>query len=104
MVTALHSQLDLVRDFVNTFDLETGVDAISSPDELALWLSEQGLVDDLIEPTRTEHTDALAVREAIRDLLLANNAVAADTQAAAEIIQTPQTRPPLNVKPAALIK
>ena len=39
MVTVLHSQLDLVRAYVNTFDFETGIDAISSPDELAAWFS-----------------------------------------------------------------
>jgi predicted RNA-binding Zn ribbon-like protein len=87
MVTALHSQLDLVRDFVNTFDLETGLDAISSPDELATWLSEQGLVDDLVEPTEKEHADTLAVREAIRDLLLANNGVPADTERASRTLE-----------------
>jgi len=37
MVTDLHTQLDLVRDYVNTLDLETGIDRISSPDELAMW-------------------------------------------------------------------
>ena len=87
MVTALHSQLDLVRDFVNTFDLETGLDAISAPDELATWLSGQGLVDDLVEPTEKEHADALAVREAIRDLLLANNGVRADTETASRTLE-----------------
>ncbi|MFL5915319.1 MAG: CGNR zinc finger domain-containing protein [Gaiellaceae bacterium] len=87
MVTALHSQLDLVRDYVNTLDFETGIDAISSPDELAMWFSEQGLVDDLVEPTEKEHADALAVREAIRDLLLANNGVAADTEAASQTLE-----------------
>ena len=35
MVTVLHTQLDLVRDFVNTLDFETGIDTIASPDELA---------------------------------------------------------------------
>jgi len=75
MVTALHTQLDLVRDYVNTLDLETGIDRISTPDELAMWFSEQGLTDDLVEPTDEEHTDALAVREAIRELLLVNNGV-----------------------------
>ena len=66
MVTTLHTQLDLVRDYVNTFDLETGIDTIATPDELATWLSEQGLVDDLVEPTDQEVEDARAVREAIR--------------------------------------
>ena len=87
MVTVLHTRLDLVRDFVNTLDFETGIDTISSPDELAMWFSEQGLVEDLVEPTEKEHADAIAVREAIRDLLLANNGVAADADAASQTLE-----------------
>jgi predicted RNA-binding Zn ribbon-like protein len=87
MVTDLHTQLDLVRDYVNTLDLETGIDRISSPDELAMWFSEQGLVHDLVEPTDDELTEALAVREAIRELLLANNGVEADAAAASKTLE-----------------
>jgi predicted RNA-binding Zn ribbon-like protein len=87
MVTTLESRLDLIRDYVNTFDFETGVDTIASPDELATWLSEQGLVDDLVEPDVREHADALAVREAIRELLLANNGAAADAGAASKTLE-----------------
>jgi predicted RNA-binding Zn ribbon-like protein len=87
MVTDLHTQLDLVRDYVNTLDFETGIDRISSPDELATWFSEEGLVDDIVEPTDEEHADALAVREAIRQLLLANNGVEADTAAASKTLE-----------------
>ena len=87
MVTDLHSQLDLVRDYVNTLDFETGIDRISAPDELGAWFSEEGLVDDLVEPTKQEHTDALAVREAIRDILLANNGVDADTESASQTLE-----------------
>ena len=79
MVTTLHSQLDLVRDYVNTFDLETGIDTIATPDELATWFSEQGLVDAMVEPTDEEVADAAAVREAIRELLLVNNGGATDS-------------------------
>ncbi len=86
MVTTLHSRLDLVSDFVNTLDLETGVDRIASPEELAEWLSEEGLVDDLVEPSAAEHADAVAVREAIRELLLAHNGVDADTTAASRAL------------------
>src|SRR5579875_3579703 len=57
-------QLDLVCEYVNTLDLETGVDRLGTPDELATWFSEQGLVDDLVEPSAPEHAEALAVREA----------------------------------------
>jgi predicted RNA-binding Zn ribbon-like protein len=87
MVTDLYTRLDLVRDYVNTLDLETGIDRVSSPDDLAMWLSEQGLVDDLVEPSDEEVTDALAVREAIRELLLANNGVPADTHAASKTLE-----------------
>jgi predicted RNA-binding Zn ribbon-like protein len=87
MVTDLHSRLDLVRDYVNTFDFETGIDQISSPDELATWFSEQGLVDDLVEPTAQEHKEALALREAIRNLLLANNGVSVDAEAASRTLE-----------------
>jgi predicted RNA-binding Zn ribbon-like protein len=98
MVTDLHTQLDLVRDFVNTLDFETGIDRISSSDELAMWFSEQGLVDDLVEPTELEHADALAVREAIRDLLLANNGVEADAAAASKTLEEAGRKAHLGVR------
>lgn len=87
MVTTLHSNLDLVRNFVNTLDLETGVDAVATPDELAAWLSDNGLVDDLVEPTAKEHADALAVREAIRELLLEHNGCECDTTGASATLE-----------------
>ena len=98
MVTTLHTQLDLVRDYVNTFDLETGIDTIATPDDLAMWLSEQGLVDDLVEPTEQEVEDARAVREAIRELLLANNGVEADAGAASKTLEEAGRKARLGVR------
>ena len=98
MVTDFHTQLNLVRDFVNTFDLETGIDTISTPDELAGWFSEQGLVDDLVEPTGREVGDALAVREAIRELLLANNGIEADTVKASKTLEEAGRKARLGVR------
>ncbi len=98
MVTDLHTQLDLVRDFVNTFDLETGIDEIATRDELATWFSEQGLVDDLVEPTGQEHEDALAVREAIRELLLTHNGLEADAAAASKTLEEAGRRAHLGVR------
>lgn len=98
MVTDLHTQLDLVRDYVNTLDFETGIDTISSADELATWFSEQGLVDDLVEPTEEDLADALAVREAIRELLLANNGVEADAEAASKTLETAGRKAHLGVR------
>jgi len=98
MVTTLHTQLDLVRDFVNTLDFETGIDRIATPDELAMWYSEQGLVDDLVEPTEQELADALAVREAIRELLLANNGVVADATTASKTLEEAGRKAHLGVR------
>ena len=98
MVTTLHSRLDLVRDFVNTLDIETGVDRIATPDELAEWFSEEGLVDDLVEPSTREHADALAAREAIRQLLLAHNGVDADTGAASQALDEAGRKAHLGVR------
>jgi predicted RNA-binding Zn ribbon-like protein len=98
MVTTLHSRLDLVRDFVNTYDFETGIDTIATPDELAMWLSEQGLVDDLIEPTESELAEAVAVREAIRELLLANNGIEADSAAASKTLEEAGRKARLGVR------
>ena len=98
MVTTLHTRLDLVRDFVNTLDYETEIDSIATPDELAMWLSEQGLVDDLVEPTDQEVIDAHAVREAIRELLLANNGVEADPGAASKTLEEAGRKAGLGVR------
>lgn len=98
MVTTLHSQLDLVRDYVNTFDFETGIDTIATSDELAMWFSEQGLVDDLVEPTDEEVADARAVREAIRELLLANNGVDANDDAASKTLEEAGRKAHLGVR------
>jgi predicted RNA-binding Zn ribbon-like protein len=98
MVTVLHTQLDLVRDYVNTLDFETGIDTIAAPDELATWFSEQGLVDDFVEPSDEEVADALAVREAIRELLLANNGVDADAAGASKTLEEAGRKAHLGVR------
>ena len=87
MVTDSLTRLNLVRDFVNTLDLETGVDAIGTPQQLASWLSDNGLVDDLVQPSKAEHGDALAVREAIRELLLEHNGCECNTTAASATLE-----------------
>jgi predicted RNA-binding Zn ribbon-like protein len=87
MVTDLQTQLDLVRDYVNTRDFEIDIDLFASPEDLAQWFSEQGLVGDLVEPTDDELADAIAVREAIRDLLFANNGIETDTDSASKTLE-----------------
>jgi predicted RNA-binding Zn ribbon-like protein len=98
MVTTLQTGLDLIRDFVNTVDLETGVDSIATADELAAWLSDNHLVDDLVEPSKAELAETLAVREAIRELLLEHNGCDCDTTAASTILEDAGRRAKLAVR------
>ncbi len=80
-------RIDLVMEFVNTLDLETGADTISTPDELGTWLADNELVDDVVEPTEHELTEARRVREAVRELLLAHNDKGIDTDAACNTLE-----------------
>jgi predicted RNA-binding Zn ribbon-like protein len=81
-------ELELVRRFVNTFDLETGEEELPTAEALGAWLDEHG---DEAEPAPSEADLARAIRfrEALRALLLANNGrplpghAAADLEAAA---------------------
>jgi predicted RNA-binding Zn ribbon-like protein len=65
--------LELVQGFVNTLDLEDGRDDLPGPAALGAWLAEYGLMGTGEPVTGSEHEQALAVREALRAVLLANN-------------------------------
>ncbi|MDP9247712.1 MAG: CGNR zinc finger domain-containing protein [Candidatus Dormibacteraeota bacterium] len=77
--TALR-KLDVVRDFVNTLDLEENKEGIATPAQLGAWLGGRGLISEG-SITTEEYRLAVETRETIRRLLLANNggeAAAAD--------------------------
>jgi predicted RNA-binding Zn ribbon-like protein len=66
--------LELVRELVNTLEVESETDALSSPRALADWLRTHGLLQGgTASPGDLEA--ARALREAIRALLLENNGV-----------------------------
>jgi len=81
MVTSAPDDLAVLEDYVNTWDLESDEDEFAGPVELAAWLVEH----DLAEPGEAFDQDdlarAIAVREALRALLLANNGGELDTAA-----------------------
>src|SRR5215204_410253 len=67
-------ELELVRRFVNTRDVEEGTDELEGLEALLGWFVGVGLLDD--EEASADERDlqrALALREGIRSLLLANN-------------------------------
>jgi predicted RNA-binding Zn ribbon-like protein len=74
-------ELELVRAFVNTLDVEEGVDELDSPHTLATWLRGRGLMRGGTS-TQADLVRARRVREGIRALLLANNGVSARKEAA----------------------
>lgn len=65
-------QLELVEAFVNTRDIETDHETLTSPAALREWLLGRGIrVDRKLDDGDLERT--IAVREALRQTLLANN-------------------------------
>src|SRR5437868_13482306 len=68
--------LDMVIDFVNTLDPDTGEDALDNPAGLARWLRERGLLARSARAAReAERLEAVELREALRALMLAHNGV-----------------------------
>jgi predicted RNA-binding Zn ribbon-like protein len=60
--------LRLVQRFVNSVDLEDGPDDLATPAGLREWLDAFGLLDAHAFVSPTDHTRAIELREAIRDL------------------------------------
>jgi predicted RNA-binding Zn ribbon-like protein len=65
--------LELVREFVNTNDIEGKRDVLQTPERLAAWLSERNLIPAGTAVDAGSHARALELREGIRALARANN-------------------------------
>jgi predicted RNA-binding Zn ribbon-like protein len=65
--------LRLVREFVNTYDLESDTEALSEPGDLRKWLRHNGFPGSNEVATEADLARAIELREAIRELLLAAN-------------------------------
>jgi predicted RNA-binding Zn ribbon-like protein len=65
-------ELELVRQFVNTFDVEANWEAFASPAEMSAWMAERGLLPAGRRLTDRDLADARELREALRDVLAAN--------------------------------
>jgi predicted RNA-binding Zn ribbon-like protein len=77
---------DLVLDYINTLDLRPYSEALATPAQLGAWLAEHGLLDDGARVTSRDLKEAVEVREALRDLLAAQNGLDADVDAATAAI------------------
>jgi predicted RNA-binding Zn ribbon-like protein len=67
-------ELEHVRAFVNTIDLEEHTEELTGPDELAAWLAEHELAPAGLVATNADVEYAIGLREALRAVLLAHNA------------------------------
>ena len=65
--------LGLIQAFVNTADLEPGVEALSDPTALSAWLVARGLMAPGQRAGEADLKHAVAVREAIRGAIGANS-------------------------------
>ena len=76
--------LETLRDFVNTLDREDVTDDVATPEALAAWLVDHGLLpaseSDL---SAGDHARAIELREALRRMALANNGEQPSPEAAA---------------------
>jgi len=72
--------LELVRRFVNTYDLERGTDQLSTPEALVAWLRDEGLIGrrSPFKATAKELERVRSVRENLRALARRNNGIASD--------------------------
>jgi predicted RNA-binding Zn ribbon-like protein len=77
-------RLEVIRKFVNTRDIEDGIEQLDTPRAMQAWLREHDLpaVRDA-DPADLERVRAL--REALRDVLLANNGQPHDRDALARL-------------------
>ena len=75
--------LELVRSFVNTIDVEEGKDDIATSKGLRAWLGQNGLPAGRVGEGDVER--AIAAREGLRGLLLANNGESLDPAAVAAV-------------------
>ncbi|WP_214106392.1 CGNR zinc finger domain-containing protein [Acrocarpospora catenulata] len=83
---------ELLRDFVNTYDVEGAADELASPAELTLWLRERGLVGPADRALDHDLELAVRLREGLR-LVLHHN----PGQRAPEELERALTALPLRV-------
>jgi predicted RNA-binding Zn ribbon-like protein len=65
-------RLELVRAFVNTRDIEAGVEELDSPVAATGWLRSAGLLEPTEDLTTGDYHRVIAAREALRALLVAH--------------------------------
>jgi predicted RNA-binding Zn ribbon-like protein len=92
------ADLELVQDFVNSADLEERRDDLRDARALVRWLALHRLAGAHARAREADAAEARAVREALRELLRANNGIAVDEDAAAATLDAAARRAGLTVR------
>lgn len=83
--TEAPGELTIVQAFVNSVDLEDGPDGFDTPEGVAAWLVERGLSAAPLSLGERDRARAVALREALRDLMEANDGRPVPAASIAEI-------------------
>lgn len=70
--SAAPTDLELLRRFINTRDLEDGTDALDTPERTVAWFADLGWLDRAATATVDDVTQLHALREALRALAAEN--------------------------------
>ena len=95
--TPAPGELELVRQFVNTYDVESGWEGFASAVDLSTWLAERGLLPAGRRLGDHDLAEAKALRETLRTALAAN-AGHADRTAAWRVLDQVASRHPLRMR------
>jgi predicted RNA-binding Zn ribbon-like protein len=96
--TPAPGRLRLVQDFINTWDIEAGTDALDSSDALSRWLHRRDLLDRRERVNDRHDLDqALELREALRELCGAEHDQRSPVPAARRVIEAAARRAALTL-------
>jgi len=93
--------LELVIDFVNTLNLDQGLDDLFKPEDLAAWLDQRGLVEQGAVASAAQLTRAHDLRQALRAILVVHNGAAENGLPPSAALESVAERGRLSVRFAA---
>lgn len=86
-------RLKVVQEFINSLDIEEGIEQFHSPSELSRWLLEHGLTRGPIRLTDKDLERTRRFRELLRELAGANNGIVPRPMLLKELNQELAIRP-----------
>src|SRR5215213_3000184 len=90
--------LEVIRAFINTLDVEDGEDQLDTPQALVAWLAGRELLAPGTKATRADLGRALELREAFREILLGHHGGYEVDPAALEALQRASERARVEVR------